>query len=120
VSVRVVENAIVVPPDYGQTRPRSGVFDADGAFVDLSETVLSHGNPPIRPKVAAPEAELRGTHPYARLARAHFGHFLMESATRLPALGPPQAHSALSPPSPAPPRDRPRPPHGPRHRPPAG
>lgn len=84
--VDIIENAVIVPPGSGQQRPRSGVFDADGQFVPTSATVLSHGKAPPPPKWAAPQAAIEGTHLYAGLGRRHFGHYLLESATRFWAL----------------------------------
>lgn len=82
----VVENALVVPP-LGAGRPALGVFDGDGRFVKGSATLLSHGRLSHMPKPdhEAPPA-MRGLHFFAGLGRAHFGHFLLESAVRLWAL----------------------------------
>ena len=84
---RIVENALVVPP-VGDGRPRLGVFDADGGFVDGSATLLSHGRLNAQPDLPKADAPLiKGLQVVAGLGRAHFGHFLLESAVRLWVLG---------------------------------
>jgi len=78
---QVIENAVVIPP-VKAGRPRSGVFDAAGTFCETSATMLSNRSLSRIPELAAPARTERGTHFYAGLGRSHFGHFLLESATR--------------------------------------
>lgn len=83
---RIIENATVVPPK-GDGRPQFGAFDAAGHFCPETRTLLSHGHlshAPDLPKDVA--AHRPGTHFYGGLGRMHFGHFLLESATRFWAL----------------------------------
>ena len=82
---QVIENAVVIPPATGG-RPRSGVFDAAGRFCETSATMLSNRTLSRAPELADPVRTEPGTHFYAGLGRSHFGHFLLESATRFWAL----------------------------------
>ncbi|MEL7098061.1 MAG: glycosyltransferase family 61 protein [Pseudomonadota bacterium] len=92
--VEIIENALYVPPQQeDDERLRSGVFYASGAFVSLSAMMQSHGRYSHPPDPLPAEAELRGTHLYAGIGRAHFGHFLLEGVTRHWAL---EAHAVDS------------------------
>lgn len=99
--VEIVENALYVPPQQeAGERLRSGVFDASGAFVPPSAMMQSHGRYSHAPDPAQPEAELPGTHLYAGIGRAHFGHFLLEGVTRHWALATHQVESVVFAPMP--------------------
>ncbi len=66
----------------------NGVFRADGSFCELSRTRISDSrftDRAARPLVQ-PAERLAGSYLFAGLGRHHFGHFLMETASRLWAL----------------------------------
>lgn len=82
-----LHGAIAIPPVEGRNLP-SGVFDAAGEIVANSRTMM--GGPrwsdiPEPPDPAA-VSELSGRHLYGGVGRVHFGHFLVESISRLWAL----------------------------------
>ena len=100
-TVTIVENALYVPPQQEEgARLRSGVFDATGAFVTASAMMQSHGRLSHSPDLRAAEAEMAGTHLYAGIGRAHFGHFLLETVTRHWALADHRVDSVLIAPMP--------------------
>ncbi|MFL9503405.1 glycosyltransferase 61 family protein (plasmid) [Rhodopseudomonas palustris] len=84
--VRVID-AIVVPPESSKKarESRSGVLDADGKFVAQSISWTS----PERPVNAAPELpnwpieSLDGSYLFGGILYGHFGHFIVESLSRL-------------------------------------
>lgn len=84
----------LVAPVLPDTRMASGVFRADGSFVEASRTLLSRSRlteTPACPDRAGAQT-LSGRYLFAGLARDHFGHFLLESLGRLwalPGLAPP-------------------------------
>lgn len=81
--VELIENAIIAPLS-DEAQHTCGVFRANGSFCAPSSTLLSRGHFSGGPD--HPEAEvdtLPGTHFYAGLGRRHFGHFLLESISRL-------------------------------------
>lgn len=81
--IDVIDNALYVPPmQPAGERLRSGVFDAEGRFVDASAMIQSNGRASQPPERRDAKAELPGTHLYAGIGRAHFGHFLLEGVTR--------------------------------------
>lgn len=88
----LVENAIVVPPPAeSRTRQqKSGVLTADGSFVENS---ISWGRSTdavnTAPDMPNPETieDLPGTWMYAGIAYGHFGHFIVESMSRVWAMG---------------------------------
>ncbi|MEJ6393721.1 FkbM family methyltransferase [Gymnodinialimonas sp. 2305UL16-5] len=76
-----IENALIVP---GQKRSDGlGVLDASGAFVP--ESIIWRMDAPLfePPIPVEPEAELAGTHLFGGIMSWHFGHFLVESLSRL-------------------------------------
>ncbi|WP_135502234.1 glycosyltransferase family 61 protein [Roseovarius aestuariivivens] len=82
--VEIVRNACVAPV-LPHGRMAAGVFRADGSFVEASRTLLSRGrltDVPPRPDPAGAR-RLPGRFLFAGPARAHFGHFLLESLGRL-------------------------------------
>ncbi|MRU15006.1 glycosyltransferase family 61 protein [Roseovarius sp. A21] len=83
--VETLRDATVVPMAEGRDQA-CGVLRADGSFCDISATRLSAGR--ITGTPAAPDSTtpLPGRHLYAGLGRHHFGHFLVETITRLWAL----------------------------------
>ena len=83
--MRVVRNGVVVP-DTGVGMVAHGVFDARGAFLPLSHARLSRGRISDVPDLAPPQDRLRGTYLYAGVSHDHFGHFLLESLSRIWAL----------------------------------
>lgn len=66
----------------------NGVFRADGTFCEISRTRLSDNRFTDRPATphGRPTERLAGTHLFCGIGRHHFGHFLMETASRLWAL----------------------------------
>lgn len=84
----LVENAIVVPPPAeSRTRQqKSGVLTADGSFVENS---ISWGRSTdavnAAPDMPDPDTieDLPGTWMYAGIAYGHFGHFIVESMSRV-------------------------------------
>ena len=83
--VEVLHEATVVPMAEGPAQA-CGVLRADGSFCDISATRLSAGRITGRPDAPESAAPLPGRHLYAGLGRHHFGHFLVETITRLWAL----------------------------------
>ncbi len=82
--VEILERARIGPMGPGRDMP-SGVFRADGSFVEASRTLISLGRfsgTPSRP-ADTEVRRLRGRHLYAGIGRHHFGHFLMEGIGRL-------------------------------------
>ncbi len=88
--IEVVEDALVIPWDperrRGVTRP-AGVLRPDGSAVEAATCWRAPGLPTTTPPTPPPPgtalAQLPGTHLFAGLAYAHFGHFLCESTGRL-------------------------------------
>lgn len=85
--VETLDGATVMPAVDGRNMP-SGVFTAQGAFCLNSRTMM--GGPrwsdiPDQPDPATVEP-LSGRHLYGGVGRVHFGHFLVESISRLWAL----------------------------------
>jgi hypothetical protein len=86
-----LKGAIVVPPPKGdKNRPviRSGVLTADGDYVTRAITFRGPGPITIEPAMPDDAAikTLSGTYMYAGPMFGHFGHFLVESISRLWAL----------------------------------
>ncbi|SLN26848.1 Methyltransferase domain protein [Roseivivax jejudonensis] len=87
-SLQVLDGAVVVPPDtISEMRFHAGVLTAEGAPCPEAATwrgVRRITAPPKPP--ATPPESLPGTWLWGGLLYAHFGHFLVESVTRLWAL----------------------------------
>lgn len=84
--VVVLQNAVICPPDADG---RCGVLDAGGAFVDFSQDYIRPRKARQAPDPAVLAGEVRdlpGRHLFAGPLHPHFGHFLLESTTRLWAL----------------------------------
>jgi hypothetical protein len=85
--IEIVENAKVFPPD---PESRScGVTDAEGNFLRFSQefkTPRRPSPPPEEWRTNQDLPRLEGTYLYAGWLHPHFGHFLLESTTRLWAL----------------------------------
>ena len=86
--ITVLDDAIVVPPAKGlgnQSVQKSGVLTADGAFVENSITWRGQSQVTQQPKM--PEADQIGHLPGRWLFLGplfgHFGHFLVESISRI-------------------------------------
>lgn len=84
----LIENAIVVPPPI-ESRSRqqmSGVLTADGEFVENSIS-WSRPDEPVNAAPAMPPADsivdLPGTWMFSGIAYGHFGHFIVESLSRI-------------------------------------
>ncbi|MEO0937863.1 MAG: glycosyltransferase family 61 protein [Pseudomonadota bacterium] len=99
--IEVIENALYVPPTQAEgERLRSGVFDANGRFVAISAMIQSNGRVSHPPEPQDAKAALGGTHLYAGIGRAHFGHFLLEGVTRHWALAQHEVDSVIYAPMP--------------------
>ncbi|WP_294621826.1 glycosyltransferase family 61 protein [uncultured Roseovarius sp.] len=83
--VETLQGATVVPMGEGREQA-CGVLRADGSFCEISTTRLSAGRMTGIPQAPATATTLPGRHLYAGLGRHHFGHFLVETITRLWAL----------------------------------
>lgn len=88
--IRVVENALIVPFAPGKTRGLrrpAGVFDSDGQYLPLGQCFRSSTTPvTVEPKEETPQTEsetLAGTWLFGGMLYGHFGHFLVESTSRL-------------------------------------
>lgn len=86
-----LEDALVVPPPKGdRNRPviKAGVLDQDGQYVEKGITFRGRGPITVQPPMPASETvqTLSGTYMYAGPLFGHFGHFLVESISRLWAL----------------------------------
>ncbi|SFR96569.1 glycosyltransferase family 61 protein [Yoonia litorea] len=82
-NVRVVENALVVPPVV--YRGPCGVFEADGRFVEESREYTSPFEPVPAPPVPDHNDEVpfqTGTYLYGGWMQGHFGHVLVETVAR--------------------------------------
>lgn len=83
--VETLRDATVVPMAEGPEQA-CGVLRAEGSFCDISATRLSAGRITGTPAPPLSTTPLPGRHLYAGLGRHHFGHFLVETITRLWAL----------------------------------
>lgn len=87
----LIENALVVPPpiDSASRVHRSGVLTADGLFVENSRS-WSDSSSAVNDEPALPELntvqEFPGTWMFGGISYGHFGHFLLESLSRMWAL----------------------------------
>lgn len=83
--IRIVRKALVVPAtDAAPTA--HGVFDRRGTYLPMSRVFQSNRQLSPEPQHAPAQDTLAGTYLYGGLARDHFGHFIVESTTRLWAL----------------------------------
>ena len=82
-----LKGALVVPPPKGDANrsvQKSGVLDADGAFVETSITWRNTNQINLEPPMPAQEdiVPLEGSYMFAGPLFGHFGHFLVESICR--------------------------------------
>ena len=86
-TVDTLQNAVVAPVGTDGLFP-CGAFRNDGSFFNLSRTFLSGNRLSTIPDPPEPSRirHLKGRFIYAGPGRSHFGHFLLESITRLWAL----------------------------------
>ena len=82
-----VPDGIAVPPVEGRNLP-SGVFDDGGKICPLSRTMMGGPRWSDIPEYPDPieVKSIPGRHLYGGVGRVHFGHFLVESISRLWAL----------------------------------
>lgn len=86
-NIERLEQAIAVPPPKGDANrsvQKSGVFAADGRFVENSVTWRNRSQVNLEPEMPA-EAdiqEMSGRYMFAGPLFGHFGHFLVESICR--------------------------------------
>jgi capsular polysaccharide biosynthesis protein len=83
--VETLHEATVVPMAEGPDQA-CGVLRADGSFCKISATRLSAGRVTGTPDAPQTTTPLAGRQLFAGLGRHHFGHFLVETITRLWAL----------------------------------
>jgi capsular polysaccharide biosynthesis protein len=83
--VETLRDATIVPMTEGPEQA-CGVLRADGSFCDISATRLSSDRITGTPAAPVSTTPLPGRNLYAGLGRHHFGHFLVETITRLWAL----------------------------------
>ena len=83
--VETLRDATVVPMAEGPEQA-CGVLRADESFCDISATRLSASRITGTPALPDRATPLPGRYLYAGLGRHHFGHFLVETITRLWAL----------------------------------
>ncbi|MDQ2090693.1 glycosyltransferase family 61 protein [Marimonas arenosa] len=85
--VDTLHGAVAVPPAAGHNLP-GGVFDAQGDIVPNSRTMMGGPRWSDIPERPSPETleQLAGRHLYGGVGRVHFGHFFIESISRLWAL----------------------------------
>ncbi len=85
--VEPMENAFIVPVEAGSDFSH-GIYRADGSYCELSRTRISSDRFSARAdKPTSGSAErLDGSYLFAGIGRHHFGHFLMETISRLWAL----------------------------------
>ena len=83
--VETLHEATVMPMTEGRDQA-CGVLRADGSFCKFSATRLSAGRLTGTPDAPQSTTPLPGRHLFAGLGRHHFGHFLVETITRLWAL----------------------------------
>lgn len=85
--IAVLKHATAVPTAPGRNLP-SGVFDATGVLHPNSRTMLGGPRWSDVPELPDPGTvhRLSGRHLYGGVGRVHFGHFLVETISRLWAL----------------------------------
>jgi len=89
-NIDCLANAIVVPPPKGdKNRPvtKSGILAADGSYVARGATFRGPRPITVEPAMPADVKSLDGKHMFAGPLFGHFGHFLVESISRLWAVG---------------------------------
>ena len=86
-AIEVLKNAIIAPVAANDMFP-CGVFRNDDSFCDHSRTFLSRDRFSEIPELPTSSScsQLKGRFLFSGLGRNHFGHFLLESITRLWAL----------------------------------
>ncbi len=92
--IRIVRNALIIP--YSKGSGGLGVFDANKKFV--SQSMILRQDAPLYdpPRFTEAEDYVKGVHLYAGIMSWHFGHFLVESLSRLwPLYDSPEPFSSL-------------------------
>ncbi|WP_299349476.1 glycosyltransferase family 61 protein [uncultured Shimia sp.] len=81
-------NALVVPQTAPKAKHAFGVLTSEGAWCEMSQTWIMNRLASRAPTIEQGEViePLPGTHLFAGHFRGHFGHFLVESTSRLWAL----------------------------------
>lgn len=91
-SIVIIDNAIIVPPSREHRSNNrfqaSGVLTADGEMVENAITWGEDRQINLTPEMPDPDTiqHLPGQHMFGGILFGHFGHFLVESTTRLWAL----------------------------------
>lgn len=90
-TITIIDNAIVIPPGGVRSNNRfqtSGVLTEDGEMVENSITWGEGRQVNATPEMPDPDTiqHLPGQHLFGGIMFGHFGHFLVESTTRLWAL----------------------------------
>ncbi|CUH75963.1 Capsular polysaccharide biosynthesis protein [Tritonibacter multivorans] len=82
--VLMVPQAVVVPPDQARFKQRAGVLDRNGSYVAQGATSRFESTITLEPKQPeAIRAQLEGRWLWAGVLFDHFGHYLVESMSRL-------------------------------------
>ncbi|MBO6603050.1 MAG: DUF563 domain-containing protein [Roseicyclus sp.] len=92
--MRIIDDAVIVPNARGDGG--LGVLDAKGLFVP--ESTIFRGDVALfsPPAPIEPVEHIAGTHLFAGIMSWHFGHFLVESLSRLwPIHAPPESFDSL-------------------------
>lgn len=90
--IQVIENALIVPFGEGKTRGArrpAGIYDAQGNYLDMSQCLRNMRFPVTVQPDSIPKAVddfIPGTWLFGGILYGHFGHFLVESTSRLWAL----------------------------------
>ncbi|MFD1795037.1 glycosyltransferase family 61 protein [Paracoccus aurantiacus] len=92
--IRIIENAVIVPFGAGKRggiRRPAAIYDAGGNYVPLGQCFRSWGRPVTVEPDSPPtddqiEPTLPGTWLFGGMIYTHFGHFLVETTSRLWAL----------------------------------
>ncbi|NPD15201.1 DUF563 domain-containing protein [Xinfangfangia sp. D13-10-4-6] len=87
--IETLSNALLVPERKHDQLIAQGVFYADGRWCENARCWIRAHRPAPIPTLAPDEVvrDLPGTHLYGGHFRRHFGHFLVDSTSRLWALG---------------------------------
>lgn len=86
-SIAEVSNSIVVPPSTAGFRQKTGIFSSEMDYLPLGATWRYSNRMTLRPDhVDAPQKTYPGRWLWGGVLFNHFGHFLLESTSRLWAL----------------------------------
>ncbi|WP_120502351.1 DUF563 domain-containing protein [Roseovarius sp. EL26] len=82
-AIETIDQAIIAPIQDGACLPY-GVFRPDGSSCQMARSLLGHRRfSDMARHPDTPTKQLKGQYLFGGVARVHFGHFLLESLTRL-------------------------------------